>query len=282
MCAFIWLLAHIAQNVSCQKIALVTLAFGPVARVHTSTLIQSFITNSAAPPDVSLYVVTDDVQAFLDAGVEFNQIIVTTPNFRQTKISKIMQIKMLKTRLFEFVPSSVTWILYLDADVILGLPIMHCCNALLYQFKQNATTSAVAFAEGRETERYHSGVMLLHRNSSTKLLATWATAINSSRFNRDQEALTFAVDSIQANVAIVPNVLEHPILSVMTGKFLREMRPACFVHYTLFRQTNPRKFGFTHAEGRFYFNQILRIDYLPDLAAKHRIVGVPTFYDTQK
>ena len=133
----------------------------------------------------------------------------------------VLQIKALKTLLFDYVKGDL--LLYLDVDVLVGYPL-----ELWYQtVKDRLSTYPIAMFRdnGLYPFPYHTGVMLLTRKAA-ELLKPWREALESGTFQKDQPA--FAATMSDKNIEIMPDeYILFPKAEDMQNETVRT-----FVHIT--------------------------------------------------
>lgn len=128
-----------------------------------------------------VYVLTDKPSCFTSSVNAFGVIPLKVP----ASIGKnIMDIKALKTRLFEFLPIDITSVIYMDVDIVLQRPVAHFLMDIGNSYKRmdfddkfdigafpDAQGHYMGFCSG--CEKWHTGVLFLRRNQGKECLKTW-------------------------------------------------------------------------------------------------------------
>ena len=192
-----------------------------------------------------------------------------------------MRVKLLKTRLLEFVPERFEYVLYVDSDMVIGQPLapflLYALSTMLDARRlppasgaahaPNKKTVLSLFPDiGLSTAPYHTGVMFLSRSKSRHLLSRWATDISSGAFRRDQHALAHTVKALKAKqrMVLLPVSASTRFFTFVNGTVFASMQPYTFLHATMYRLTQPARFGFTHEQARRYYTDVMHAEYLYD------------------
>lgn len=193
-----------------------------------------------------------------------------------------MRVKLLKTQLFQLLPTQFEFALYVDSDMVIGQPLRpfleRCIASMVdmrvkpldadFPFTPNTPTVVALFPDiGKSTAPYHTGVMFMSRKRSRFLLEQWAAHIETGTYNRDQTALAVTVqEGALANfVHLLPTeTASERFFAFVNGTVFRSLQPYTFVHATMYRLTQPVVFGFSHDEARNYYRRVLNAAYLYD------------------
>lgn len=170
--------------------------------------------------DKAIYVLTDRPECFHVAHETYHVNIITVPIMKS-----IVEIKSLKTELFNHIPTSVNAILYMDVDILVAKPlraflrdlstqIIHRSKELSAISKNNKLRSVgilntnisavdiamfpdakghyVGFCNG--CEKWHTGVIWMKRSetptSSTNMcLKEWKNVLLSGKYDTDQQSI---------------------------------------------------------------------------------------------
>lgn len=191
----------------------------------------------------SIYVITDSPKCFENSVRDYDINVITAPSK-----DSIIEVKAMKPVLMDFMPSSVSSILYMDVDVLLMRNLVTFFgdfDEMLEQqhFQDSAATPITAFdfgafldAKGHyvgwcsNCEKWHTGVMWFKRNMGSQCLNTWKEILLSGRFKTDQESLDEAERS-----GACPNALHFPTRHLLFAKdYIAMMLTAgqSFVHLT--------------------------------------------------
>lgn len=143
-----------------------------------------------------IYIITDKSACF-DSLVSHNKNlhIINIP-----PANSIIEIKALKTRIFDLIPKSseLEKVLYLDADIVVKRdlePFFFDLSGLLSDNSQNKFDIAlfqdakghfVGFCSG--CDKWHTGILFLQRNQGNECLEQWRINLISERFTSDQES----------------------------------------------------------------------------------------------
>lgn len=159
--------------------------------------------------DKNIYVLTDIPICFENAKLKYNVIPIYVP-----KLNSIMEIKSLKTTVFEHLPLNIHNILYLDIDILVAKPLKGFLRDLSTQIitrnnnlqnkNINMTHSItdialfpdakghyVGFCSG--CEKWHTGIIWYKRHQAThatnKCMKNWKNIILSGKFDTDQQSM---------------------------------------------------------------------------------------------
>jgi hypothetical protein len=132
----------------------------------------------------------------------------------------IIEIKAMKSEIFQYLPDDVHRVLYMDVDILvtrhLSLFLQDLSHILYYRLspyisqastndsiplKLNDSTmfSMAAFLDAKghyvgfctDCEKWHTGVIYMVRGLGTDCLAAWAKVLRSGRYGTDQESLDY-------------------------------------------------------------------------------------------
>jgi hypothetical protein len=164
-----------------------------------------------------VFLLTDQPSCFdnllaTQSGVE----VVQVPS-----VSSIMEIKSLKAKVFEHIPASIESVLYIDVDIVVAKSMESFFNELHVQIGSRKDIDMGAFLDAKGhfigwcsgCEKWHTGVLLMFRQSGSKCLESWGSTILSSRFETDQESLDDA-----ENTGACPKMLPFASSNLLFAK----------------------------------------------------------------
>lgn len=223
--------------------AIALIALQPRYRRWALTLIASL--RAAGEYHGPIYVVTETPDDF--AGLDHVEPIRVAATRHQ------MVAKTCKTFLADWVPQR--YVLYVDADIVVGRPITQWCRAAI----NDAETRAALFYPDPSERKlpFHGGLILMNSQLVTPLLVEWRRRLAGGCYRQDQEALlSFARDHAIGDLP--PDGLAFPDNDMVAAE-----RGACFVHLTSYRY---RLLG--HETCLNYLRNVLRI---PEADARRRL-----------
>jgi hypothetical protein len=170
-----------------------------------------------------IFILTDKpkcFEMFQSSSKQLSTIIIPVPSKQS-----IIEIKKLKTELFQYLPREIDRVLYIDIDILVTRPLggfLTDLSHLLYlnhqsqlssQARKEVTAGAtnlsnssnyifsfaafldagghyVGFCSG--CEKWHTGIVYLSRSHSETCLKEWARVLSSGRFTTDQESIDFS------------------------------------------------------------------------------------------
>ena len=128
-----------------------------------------------------VYILTDH-QVLLDLALQHKVKSIEVP---ETK--NMMEIKSLKAKIFEYLPAKVNSALYIDVDIVIAKQMQSFLNEVSVQLANAKSTQKAldlgAFYDGKGhyvgwcsgCEKWHTGVLLLFRESGGECLEAWGT-----------------------------------------------------------------------------------------------------------
>ena len=143
-----------------------------------------------------VYILTDHQSCFDDLALQHKVKSIEVP---ETK--NVMEIKSLKAKIFEYLPAKVNSALYIDVDIVIAKQMQSFLNEVSVQLANAKSTQKAldlgAFYDGKGhyvgwcsgCEKWHTGVLLLFRESGGECLRAWGNTILSGHFLTDQESL---------------------------------------------------------------------------------------------
>jgi hypothetical protein len=279
---------------------LASIAVGPKARYSASFLLQSFIRNSAF--NGVFYLITDSpsyfdyLQADLDEHPETRVVYlritdsrignVPLPLLPLSAIFKInrygqtawqrfsdfkrkrLEIKWLKTRLFDFIPRH-DYVIFMDSDMLIGQPLQPFVDHCLAKRRSPATNAdsvLTLFTDiGNTASLYHTGVIWLSREHSRDLLKAWGTTISQGIFPSDQRAIEHSVNLLEVapRVAFITIDDDTRFFAFINGTCVERNKPYTFMHTTSYRLANGEKFGFTNVTLTQHFESAYHTPWKP-------------------
>jgi hypothetical protein len=162
------------------------------------------------------FVITDIPDCFAETAKKYDVHVIKAP-----KLKDVIEIKSMKTKLFDYLPADVTSVLYLDADVLVTQSLRGFLRDLASQTpfeargRTNSSSSSLAVTPTSPTfdaglfldagghfvgfcsgcEKWHTGVLWLRRGHGTKCMNAWDTILRSGKYNTDQQSLDEAESS---------------------------------------------------------------------------------------
>ena len=161
-----------------------------------------------------------------------------------------MQVMALKTKLFDVLPASLSHLLYVDGDCVVGRPLEPLVRygALLGGSDKPLVLFPDRGVMGRSNP-YHGGVFFMDREASRAFTEEWRVQIESGRHYRDQLAMVAATEATGTRPAFFPSFAgKDTLLAFLDGELLTAwhsgvgVRP-CLVHATSWRLTHRTSFG---------------------------------------
>ena len=143
-----------------------------------------------------VYVLTDQNSCFRDLEQNHKVNVIEVPSVKST-----MEIKSLKAMIFQHLPEKVKSALYVDIDIVIAKQMHPFLNELGTQLANakmsNKEIDMGAFYDAKGhyvgwcsgCEKWHTGVLLLFRDTGKACLETWKDTILSGRYTTDQESL---------------------------------------------------------------------------------------------
>lgn len=282
-----------------EPVALASIAVGPKARFSAKFLLQSFVRKSRFKG--AFYVITDspsffdDLQKDLDEHPETRVVYVRIndrmigdmplPLLPLSAIFKVnrygqaqwqrfsdfkrkrLEIKWLKTRLFEFIPRH-PYVIFMDSDMLIGQDltpfVKHCIGKQRTPAGKNAIVTLFTDI-GNTASLYHTGVIWLSRNHSQPLLDKWGSTIRQGIFPSDQRAIEHSVNYLQVadRVSFIDIDDETRFFAFINGTCVERGVPYTFMHTTSYRLASGDKFGFTNATLAAHFKAAYDADWQP-------------------
>lgn len=195
--------------------AITLIALRPRYRRWALTLIASL--RAAGEYTGPIYVVTEQPEDFAQLNnVEPIRVAAT----RHQLVAKTC-----KTFLADWVPQR--YVLYIDADILVGRPITQWCRA---GKALSETRAALFYPDPSERQLpFHGGLILINSQLAKPLLHEWRQCLASGRYRQDQEALlsfgrTHAVGDLPPGGLVFPD-----------SQMIENKSSACFVHLTSYR-----------------------------------------------
>jgi hypothetical protein len=282
-----------------EPVALASIAVGPKARFSAKTLLQSFVRKSRFKG--AFYVVTDspsffdDLQKDLDEHPETRVVYVRINDrmigdmplpllplaaifkinrYGQTQWQRFsdfkrkrLEIKWLKTRLFEFIPRH-PYVIFMDADMLIGQDLTPFVKHCILKQRTPAGKGAVVtlFTDiGNTASLYHTGVIWLSRQHSQPLLDKWGSTIRQGIFPSDQRAIEHSVNylNVADRVSFIDIDDATRFFAFINGTCVERGYPYTFMHTTSYRLASGEKFGFTNETLARHFKQAYDADWVP-------------------
>ena len=162
--------------------------------------------------------------------------------------------KWFKTQIFKLIPETdnVQTVLFVDADMLAQRPLSETflpdieplltspdCELSLYAETYTAFRSNVT-----RTGLYNSGMMILKRKESRKLLDRWSFIMVRPPFTgRDQGDLTKAIQETHTNICYLPSRLAHVqnMAELLHRFWFKFARPATFLHIASAKMSKPKE-----------------------------------------
>lgn len=223
--------------------AIALIALQPRYRRWARTLIASL--RAAGDYHGPIYVVTEKPDDFDDLD---NVEPIRVAGTRHQMVAKTC-----KTFLTDWVPQR--YVLYIDADILVGRPITQWCRAAITEVQ---TRAALFYPDPSERKLpFHGGLILMNSQLASPLLTEWRRRLAGGHYRQDQEALMsfardYAIGDLPADGLAFPD-----------DAMIEAERSACFVHLTSYRY---RLLG--HDACLSYLRDTLRI---PEADARQRL-----------
>jgi len=199
----------------CPDFAIAIIGVGPRYSVWARTLIHGL--RGRGKYDGPIYVVTDQPTAF--AG------LANTHSIRIASARHAMVIKASKTFLYDWIPER--FVLYLDADILVGDDIKPWCEQALECLKGHA---ALFYPDpSSRSMPYHGGLMLIDSDTAGPFFKSWRRCFASGRYRQDQEALLSCAESFDLGRPPASG------LSFPDPQYVRDGERDCFIHLTSYR-----------------------------------------------
>lgn len=133
-----------------------------------------------------------------------------------------MQIKWLKSKVFELVPPEYEFLIFMDSDIFIGQSLVPFVDISSKAFVGNDSIIALFRDIGHTGSPYHTGVVVLSRTTSPPLVAQWGANIMLGTFGSDQRAIEAAIDTLDGRdqVAMLPVEREHGFFSFVDGTYI--------------------------------------------------------------
>lgn len=214
-----------------------------------------------------LYILTDNPMCFTHLE-EYKISFIQIP-----KLPDIKSIKLLKTKLFEYIDNdSIREILYIDADILIAREL----STFFYDYisitnaeeRKDEDFDFAGFPDAKGhfagfcsgCDKWHTGVMIFRRELGLQCLDTWASILKSGKYPTDQESLDNSYE-------YCPNAIELPTKHLL---FAKDILGFLFLRgYTFLHLTGANKL----AEQNYIYRHLL-FPYFMQLF-KSRI-GIPT------
>lgn len=173
--------------------AISMIAIGEYARTNLAAgLVESLEKhNPSLGNTVKHFLLTDAPECFMDNEL-FANISIIPVEYEQEGLSdleKDLKAKSFKTRLFEFLPSEVTKVLYLDIDIRVTDRFVPWLDSLQEEIEDQQHDIILPGERIYADSPFNSGVMILDREDSRECLSAWGEAILSGKYKMDQHAL---------------------------------------------------------------------------------------------
>lgn len=201
--------------------AVVYIAMGKVAKENLVDFSISSV-RKIGKWDGDIYILTDSPNCYNSLIEKFKIKTITVPSMKN-----IIEIKSLKTKLFQYLPESIHSVLYLDADILVAKQIKYFLRDLMLQLLYhtnsllkindkalNYTNIAmfpdskghyVGFCSG--CDKWHTGIIWMrnlpnapidnniYNDVTEQCLNQWNYALNSGSFQTDQRS----IDEVEKN-----------------------------------------------------------------------------------
>ena len=174
--------------------AVVLIAAGKHA---TNTMIDQCVASlrqSGLSNTIPILILTDNPQCVSMGSIlsDFVNIdIISTGNqSRDSLLSTGMDAKLLKMTMFQYIPSNINTVLYLDIDILASSIFNEHLIPSFDDEEYLESNCSIIIQPGRPgVEKKSSGLFVAHRVHSRECLQEWADAVRSGIHERDQRAL---------------------------------------------------------------------------------------------
>jgi len=195
-----------------------------------------------------IHIITDKPDCFSHLISKHHVHIAPIPS-----VNSIIEIKAMKTKLFEHLPANITNVLYLDVDILVTRNLDLFLGDLYQQVEQYTSTHKskpdfgmfldagghfFGFCSG--CEKWHTGVIWVDRNSGQECMSRWREILLSGKYDTDQESIDEAERS-----GACKNTLSIPAKHLLFAKdyFAAVLTPSrTFVHLTAISRMDTQDF----------------------------------------
>jgi len=179
---------------------------------------------------------------------------------------KRLEIKWLKTKLFEFIPDH-QYVIFMDSDMLIGQSMesfIRTCKRLKKQKGGDAIVTLFVDI-GNTGSPYHTGVIWFNRMTSIPLLSVWGVTISKGIFTSDQRAIEYSINELDVadRVAFIPIDDKTKLFCFINGTVVDQKLPYTFIHTTSYRLFNGEKFHFTNETLAEYFGETINTPWRP-------------------
>jgi len=235
------------------KVAVATIASGPQAVLACKLLVLSYSKNGA-PDAIPLFVFTPhaNIELFNVSRHIFVKRIIAESN----SLLPSVRAKLVKMKLLEYVPVEFDEILYLDADIVIGMPIEYCIEVIRSQMSPRSVIGMFPEPYGLvRGEPFHSGVIWIIRGKSDEYLRKWYVLFSTGKYKRDQTAFG---DLSPRLVSPLGNDGSRSIFAY-PHYVVNDLKTCCFFHQTRWHVRFAEKYNYSLASLEFYFKVVLRL-----------------------
>lgn len=169
-----------------------------------------------------------------------------------------IQIKWLKTRLFELLPHSVAFAMFLDSDMIVERPLRHLLDDCFARHKARPVITLYRDF-GNTGMPYHTGVLFVSRQHSTSLLRAWGDTMMQGYTKSDQKCInqTIAQHGWRERVQFLDVNLHN--FAFINGSIVNGGERFTLLHATFYRLSMADKFNFTREQFTAYLRDVAQL-----------------------
>jgi hypothetical protein len=141
----------------------------------------------------NLYLLTDRKDCFGTIATQHQVNIVSIPT-----VDSIIQIKALKSHLFDYLPTNITTLLYLDVDILVTRSLQPFFSDIADQLRHGSPDFGMFLDAGGHffgfcsgCDKWHTGIILLNRTSELGKICMdkWREILLSGKYDTDQESI---------------------------------------------------------------------------------------------
>ena len=206
-----------------------------VGRYAKSTMVDQSVASlrqSHLSDSIPILIITDDVECISSALSlsEFDNIAIIHSDDSDGPSPSAMYAKLLKMKMFDYIPLHMDTVLYLDLDILASSGFN---EHIIPSFDDEAyfdKNCSLIIQPGRPRtflEKYSSGSFVAHRVHSSQCLEDWGSLMKTGEYDRDQHALYNATSCVRS-MCTLPKGIVKWARNIRT--FLPRAPP--LIHYT--------------------------------------------------
>ena len=191
--------------------AVVLIAAGKHAKNTMIDQCVASLRKSGLSNNIPILIITDDPQCLMRGPIISDFVnIAIIPTKDQSSGSQLpadMNAKLLKMTMFQYIPSNINTVLYLDIDILASSTFNEHLIPSFDDEEYFESNCSLIIQPGRPhtfLERYSSGTFVAHRFHSRKCLQDWDALVSTGEYDRDQRAL-YSVTSCMDSICVLPH-----------------------------------------------------------------------------